>query len=225
MDTYISVKIIEWSVNMYFSKFKLKKAISVLTAIASVSLCSTSISAANTKIESIYRINQIKSDIIENTKAFIVDEKGNKIDVSVTDVEITEVNVPFVYKSTNSVTRAYTAKVKTSTNNENSNGINAASSLSMTWIDGPGANNSITNLTGYWVVISGTFQHGKIFWGSDDVSDNVYRDVGISFDEDINYTSTNTISGRLTARSNAYIKNSSGMTLQFYTWVTPTIFD
>ena len=88
------------------------------------------------------------------------------------------------------------------------NGINAASSLTMTWIDGPGADNN----WGSNYVVPGLAPHKK--------------DVKESFNEDINYTSDNKTAGTVRADSFGYIvspkdKKIYKMTLK----VSPTIFD
>ncbi len=109
------------------------------------------------------------------------------------------------------------------------NGINAASSLTMTWIDGPGADNKIINLTGYYTVAEGEFDYGELYWGSNYVVPGLAphkKDVKESFNEDINYTSDNKTAGTVRADSFGYIvspkdKKIYKMTLK----VSPTIFD
>lgn len=122
-----------------------------------------------------------------------------------------------------------TTKTKTNTTSYKKNGIDAASSLTMIWVDGTGVDNQITNLTGYFTVAEGTFDQGKIYWGSTYTGPTFAphkMNVGESFDESINYTSDDTTAGKLRSDSIGYIISpKDGKTYQMALKVSPTIFD
>lgn len=173
------------------------------------------------------------SQALQNSEAYMLSSDGERIDLDIIDIEVRQIPVPAEYltqsNSSDFVAYAATAKTKTGTSSYKKNGIDAASSLTMTWIDGPDVNNKITNLTGYYTVAQGTFDHGTIFWGSTYVGPTFApykRTVGESFDEDINYTSDDKAAGKVRADSIGYIVSpTDGKTYQMTLRVSPTIFD
>lgn len=122
---------------------------------------------------------------------------------------------------------AATAKVKTSKESYDKNGISADGVLTMNWTDVTGAKNKITNLKGYWAIAKGTFKSGQLFWGSKYTgpTDAPKKcSVGKEFNKSINYTST-VKTGKLKAHSIAYIKSpKDSRTHQFSIYVSPTVF-
>lgn len=153
-------------------------------------------------------ITSLSQEIEKNIDAELVDENGNPIELEVTSVEL----VPLTTSRTDSgiTTYAATAKVKTSKKSYNKNGIDADGVLTMKWTDGKGANNKITRLQGYWSIAKGTFQSGKIYWGSNYTGPTTAphkKSVKIKFDEAISYKSESSVTGKLKAHSIATIKS------------------
>lgn len=173
------------------------------------------------------------SQALQGVEAYMINSDGECIELNITDIEVEQIPLPTKYRnrsnSADIVAYAATAKTKTGTTSYKKNGINAASSLTMTWVDGPGVDNEITNLKGYFSVAQGTFDYGIIYWGSTysgpTWAPNV-MDVGETFDEDINYTSEDTLAGKVRADSIGYIVSpKDGKTYQITLQVSPTIFD
>ena len=139
---------------------------------------------------------------LQNAEAYMLSPDGERIELDITDVEVKQIPVPAEYRTRSSasdfVAYAATTKVKTDTTSYKKNGIDATAALTMTWVDGPGVDNRITNLTGYSVVAKGTFLRGKIFWGSTYEGPTFApysRAVGDSFDVAISYKSDDGLAG------------------------------
>lgn len=156
-----------------------------------------------------------------------------RIEIDITDVEIKQIPLPIEYRNVNNADQitAYAASVKTKTGTSSykKNGINAASSLTMTWVDGKGVDNKITNLKGYFSVAKGTFSSGKVFWGSSYTGPTwapYSKSVGETFDVDVNYTSDDSSAGKVRADSIGYIVSpTDGKKYQMTLQISPTIFD
>lgn len=195
----------------------------VISAVIMSASLAVPVNAVNVIKSEEIKISQIKSNIYNSVESYCISSTGDYIECYVTDVEVKKVS-----SSVNANT--YVAKVKTSTGSYNKNGIRADSALTMQWVDGPGSDNSITSLEGYWSITSGSFNKGQIYWGSNytgptfaPYSKTVSQSFSVS---NINYKSTDTVSGTLKAHSIAYIKSPTDNNVyQFSTVVSPTIFD
>lgn len=174
---------------------------------------------------------KIEQVLEENLDACIVDESGTKLPLEVVDVEVDKIGSVGLLSSDESTIYAAKAKVKTSTSSYTKYGIDADGSLSMTWIDGKGANNKITGLSGHWAIAKGkgTFERGKIYWGSDYTGPTwapYSKVVSKSFSVKVDYTSTDKTMGKLKAHSIADIKSpTTKKTYSFSIQVSPTILD
>lgn len=201
----------------------------IVSASVAMSMLPVSSSASEVDVLTRNEIAEIKSDVLRLVESCCVSESGEVIDTVITDISVEAVEVPSTYALQDGVTRAYVTKVKTSTGNYNNYGIRANSALTMTWVDGPGADNKIIGLEGYWSIASGTFTKGELHWGSDYTGPTFApysQEVSENFDISVNYTSTDDFSGTLKAHSIAYIKSpQNGTIFQFSTVVSPTILD
>ena len=173
------------------------------------------------------------SQALQKAEAYMLGPDGERIDLDIADVEVKQIPLPAEYRirsnSSDIVAYEATAKTKTGTTSYKKNGISAASSLTMTWIDGPGVENEITNLKGYYSVAQGTFEYGTICWGSTYTGPTwgpYEMTVGETFDVDIDYMSDDSTAGKVRADSIGYITSpTNGNTYQMYLQVSPTIFD
>lgn len=178
-------------------------------------------------------LNYLKEKIESETKAYMLAPDGKSTSFDVEVIEVKRTTLPMEYRlranSDEYVAYSATTKTKSDTSTLNNHGISASSALTMTWVDGPGINNKITNLTGYFVVGSGTFNQGKLFWGGRYTGPTFAPNsmiVGQNFNQNINYTSDDNLSGKLRADSIAYIISpTDGKTYQLTLQVSPTILD
>ncbi|HIZ80543.1 MAG TPA: hypothetical protein H9722_00430 [Candidatus Mediterraneibacter pullistercoris] len=173
------------------------------------------------------------SQALQNSEAYMQSADGERIDLDITEVEVKQIPVPSEYRTRSNfsdiVAYKATAKTKTGTSSYKKNGINAASSLTMTWVDGEGAKNKITKLTGYFTVAKGKFSKGKVYWGSTYTGPTFAphsRNVGTNFNLSVSYTSNDKVAGKLRADSIGFIVSpTNGKTYQMTLRVSPTIFD
>lgn len=173
---------------------------------------------------------KVEQDIRDSATAYLIDDNGYKESLEIS-VEVKPMALPAQYKNDLSYVNAaaYSAKVLTKTGKLTSSGIEASGALTLTWIDGAGADNSISNLKGHWSVAKGTFDYGRIYWGtnySTPTSAAGFLDVGDTFNEDIDYTSEDSVFGKLKTMSNGYIISpTDGKTRTLSIQVNPTILD
>lgn len=173
---------------------------------------------------------EISQNINENIEAYLITPDGEKLELEIVDIDVAQVPTNTKYKSNSDDITTYAATVKTKTGSGGLNkyGIVAASSLTMTWVDGKGTDNKITNLTGYYTIAKGTLKYGELYWGSTYVTPSEAPNskiVGETFDEDVDYTSTDNFDGTLRADSIAFITSpEDGRGYQMTVKVSPSIF-
>ncbi len=176
------------------------------------------------------KTEQIKQNIEENIEAYLISENGDEIELDIESIDVVKLPIPSLYGLVGDEEYAiYAATVKTKTNDKQLNCCNivASASMTMTWIDGNGSNNTITNLTGLTTVAKGSFHSGWIYWGSDyeDTSLAPYKaNVGKSFNKDVNYTSDKELWGTVRADYYVGVENAQGSVYFMRVKVQPGIF-
>ena len=210
----------------------LKRKLFLCAAILSITSAFPCIGNAMTtsSTSSLQREAQISQDMKENIEAYLISPNGEKLELEIVDINVTQVptNAKYRNNSDNVATYAATVKTKTGSGGLNKYGIVAASSLTMTWIDGKGTDNKITNLTGYYTIAKGSLKYGELYWGSTYVTPSEAPNskiVGETFDEDVDYTSTDDFDGTLRADYIAFITSpEDGRGYQMTVKVSPSIF-
>lgn len=160
----------------------------------------------------------------EGVSAGFIKEDGTEIPV---DVEVTIAELPQVRDAARYMGEkqyAITAraqKVISDSDDVNKDGVNASQTLTMTWTDVTGPKNTIDNLAGEVSILNGKWSKSYLSWGSGGtVVKGKY--VSTSFDESIDYTSTNQVFGTVQAELKTYFTNSNA---QLYIKIVPSILD
>lgn len=203
--------------------FSVKKILGLLCALCLCMALSAPVFAADNNLT----IEQLEQKFAQGVGAYMLSDDGEKIDLEIESVDVVRLPLPSIYKfpgNEDYALYAATTKIKTEDTTYRQYGISAAASLTMTWIDGKGANNTITNLSGYATIAAGTFKSAVLNWGSySTVGDAQYRlSVGTTFDEDINYTSDMEIWGTVRADYRVDIEPpDGGSARKMHVWVHP----
>ncbi len=143
---------------------------------------------------------QLEQKVAQGIEAYMISDNGEQTALEIESISVVKLPVPALYANlynnviNDDIPVLYTAnvKVKTGDSTYRKDGISAAASMTMTWIDGKGTNNSITNLSGYATIAAGTYKSATLCWGGDysaPIDAPHRKSVGLTFDENIDYTS------------------------------------